>query len=72
MIKQTIVDNITTTQLEVFRTEENTIRLYLSDSENQDDYQSVQYIDLDINDTEFLIKQLNRLTKHIQYIKSMN
>jgi hypothetical protein len=72
MIKQTIVDNITTTQLEVFRTEENTIRLYLSDSENQDDYYSVQYIDLDINDTEFLIKQLNRLTKHIQYIKSMN
>lgn len=72
MIKQTIVDNITTTQLEVFRTEENTIRLYLSDSEYQDDYYSVQYIDLDINDTEFLIKRLNRLTKHIQYIKNMN
>lgn len=72
MIKQTIVDNTTTTQLELFRTKENTIRLYLSDSENPDDYYSAQFIDLDINDTEFLIKQLNKLSKHIQYIKNMN
>ena len=63
MIKNTIVDNTTVAQLEVFYTLENTIRLCISDSENPQDYYSSQYIDLDINDTEYLIKQLSELNE---------
>lgn len=70
MIKETIVDNSSTNQLEVFFTEDNTIRLYISDSENPDDYYTSQYIDLDINDTEFLISKLSELKESYLNLES--
>ncbi len=64
MIKQTILDNHSKIQLEVWNTEGNTIRLYLSDSEDPTDMYSSQYIDLDENDTDYLINQLTECKKN--------
>ena len=61
MVKNVMVDNTTTTQLEVFYTKEKTIRLFLSDSEDPNDVYSIQYIDLTPEDTDWLISQLIEL-----------
>ena len=61
MVKNVMVDNTTTTQLEVFYTKEKTIRLFLSDSEDPNDVYSIQYIDLTPEDTDWLISQLLEL-----------
>ena len=61
MVKNVIVDNTTTTQLEVFFSKEKTVRLYLSDSEDPTDYYSSAWIDLDSEDTDWLISQLIEL-----------
>jgi hypothetical protein len=61
MVKNVMVDNTTTTQLEVFYTKEKTIRLFLSDSEDPNDVYSIQYIDLTSEDTDWLISQLLEL-----------
>ena len=63
-----MVDNTTTTQLEVFFSKENTIRLFLSDSEDPTDYYSSQYIDLDSEDTDWLISELLELKNN--FLKS--
>jgi hypothetical protein len=61
MVKNVMVDNTTTTQLEVFYTKEKTIRLFLSDSEDPNDVYSIQYIDLTSEDTDWLVSQLLEL-----------
>jgi hypothetical protein len=68
MVKNVMVDNTTTTQLEVFFSKENTIRLFLSDSEDPTDYYSSQYIDLDSEDTDWLISELLELKNN--FLKS--
>lgn len=70
MVKNLIVDNSTTTQLEVFFSKDNTIRLFLSDSEDPTDYYSSQYIDLDLEDTDWLINELSELKKYYEDGKS--
>jgi hypothetical protein len=61
MVKNVIVDNTTTTQLEVFFSNEKTIRLFLSNSEDPTDYYSTEWIDLDSEDTDWLISKLIEL-----------
>jgi hypothetical protein len=69
MIKETLVDNNTTAQLEVWFTEKSTIRLYISDSEDPSNYYSSEYIDLDADDTDYLIKKLTELKQNFKKAK---
>jgi hypothetical protein len=66
MIKETIVDNNTTAELEVWFTNENTIRLYISDSEDKHNYYSSEFIDLDETDTTYLINLLTKLKEQFK------
>lgn len=66
MIKEVILDNNTTAQLEVWFTNENTIRLYVSDSADPSNYYSSEFIDLDESDADYLINQLTELKKQFK------
>jgi hypothetical protein len=67
MISETILNVESGIQLEAFFDHaESSIRIYLSDSKNTSDVYSIQYIDLDITDTEYLINKLNQLKKEFK------